>query len=57
MTEHDDDLTTKLTRSLTDRSDVMSGTSFGLAEVKDELARSGAGGWRPRSSVRRPPWP
>jgi len=34
MTEHDDDLTTKLTRSLTDRSDVMSGTSFGLAEVK-----------------------
>jgi len=34
MTEHDDDLTTQLTRSLTDRSDVMSGTSFGLAEVK-----------------------
>jgi len=34
MTEHDDDLTTQLTRSLADRSDVMSGTSFGLAEVK-----------------------
>jgi hypothetical protein len=34
MTEYDDDLTTQLTRTLTDHSDVMSGSSLGLAEVK-----------------------
>ncbi len=34
MTEHEDDLTTQLTRTLTDHSDVMSGSSLGLAEVK-----------------------
>lgn len=34
MTEHEDDLTTQLTRTLTDHSDLMSGSSLGLAEVK-----------------------
>jgi hypothetical protein len=34
MTEYDDDLTTQLTRTLTDHSDVMAGSSLGLADVR-----------------------
>ena len=56
MNEHDD-LTTQLTRTLTDHADEMTAASLGLdRDHRAAPARSGAGVRRPRSSVPRPRW-